>query len=336
MADLGEARMPAAPRRVLVTGATGFVGRAVCAALAEAGIPFVAAVRRPCAGMPQARVVGEISRETDWTGVLEGVDTVIHLAARVHLMRDTAADPLAAYREVNTQGTLNLARQAAAAGVRRFVFASSVKVNGEGRAVPYRADDVPAPVGAYALSKLEAERGLLALAGGAEAGMTVAIVRLPLVYGPGVGANFRRLMDLLRRGVPLPFGRVENRRSLVFVGNAADLMIRCLTHPAAGNRVWMVSDGEDLSTPALLRKVGVALGCPARLLPVPQGWLEAALRALGKGDFAQRLLGSLAVDIAGTRSALGWTPLFSVDDGMRMTAASYLSSRTGRKRVEGG
>lgn len=313
---------------VLVTGATGFVGQALVGRLAADAVPVRAAVRNPVqlAGA-QVVAVGDIGPRTDWRTALAGVDCVVHLAARVHVMREQAADPLAEFRKVNVDGTLALARQAAAAGVRRFIFISSIKVSGESTAPgrPFAADDVPAPVDPYGISKLEAERGLSALA--AETRMEVVIIRPVLVYGPGVKANFRSMMAWLRRGMPLPLGAIHNQRSLVALDNLVDMIVTCLDHPAAAGQVFLVSDGEDLSTTGLLRRMGVALGKPARLLPVPATWLGGAARLLGRGDVAQRLCGSLQVDIEKTRRLLGWTPPVTVDEALRKTARHFLAQR---------
>lgn len=322
-------------RPVLVTGAAGFVGSALIDRLRSDGVPAVAAVRR---SPPQSAsvhpvvggrivAVGDMGPDTDWRGALAGVDCVVHLAARVHVMRDRAADPLAEFRKVNVDGTLALARQAAAAGVRRFIFVSSIKVNGESTAPgrPFAADDAPAPVDAYGISKLEAERSLFALAAGTD--MQIVIIRPVLVYGPGVKANLRSMMVWLSRGVPLPLGAIDNRRSLVALDNLVDLIMTCLDHPAAAGQVFLVSDGEDMSTTELLRRMGAALGRPARLLPVPAGWLNGAARLLGKRDLAVRLCGSLQVDIEKTRDALGWSPPVTVDEALRATACHFLTQR---------
>lgn len=303
---------------ILVTGASGFVGRSLCPALETAGYA-VRAVGRD--------VVGDISPATDWTPHLDGVDTVIHLAARAHVMSDIAAEPLEAYRHVNTGGTLNLARQAAAHGVRRMIFISSIKVNGEqtspGR--PFTAHDTPAPNDPYGVSKLEAESGLRALA--AEAPLEVVIIRPPLVYGPGVKANFLSMMRWLDRGIPLPLGAVNNRRSMVNVDNLVDLIITCIHHPAAAGQVFLASDGEDLSTTALLRRLGAALGKQARLIPVPTQVIAFAARLLGRQAITQRLFGSLQVDSSLAQTLLNWQPLVSVDEGLRRTAAHFLTAR---------
>lgn len=263
----------------------------------------------------------------DWAAALVDVDVVIHCAARVHVMHDAARDPLSEFRRVNVNGTLALASQALAAGVRRFVFVSSIKVNGErnvqGRA--FCADDAPAPVDPYGVSKLEAEQGLLRLAG--ETGLEVVVVRPPLVYGPGVKANFLRMLNWLQRGVPLPFGSLNNRRSFVAVDNLADLLIVCCRSGAAAGQVFLASDGDDLSTAELLRRLGKAIGRPARLVPVPATWLDAAFGLLGKQELAQRLCGSLRVDVEKTRQLLGWSPVIGVDEALARTASHYLTQR---------
>ena len=312
---------------ILVTGATGFVGNAVVQRLLaeDASRRVVVAVRRDNQQWPErvlSRVTGDLEPSTDWSHALEGVSAVVHCAARVHVMADTAANPLDEFRRVNVQGTLNLARQAAAAGVRRFVFVSSIKVNGEASQSghPFTADDVPAPLDDYGVSKMEAENGLREIAG--QTGMEVVIIRPPLVYGPEVKANFAAMMRWLRRGIPLPLGAIHNQRSLVALDNLVDLIVTCLTHPAAANQTFLVSDGEDVSTTELLRRMGQAMGRPARLIPVPASWLKLAATLVGKPDVAQRLCGSLQVDIEKTRRLLGWTPPLSLDEGLRRAAGS--------------
>jgi UDP-glucose 4-epimerase len=266
--------------------------------------------------------MGDLEPSTDWTVALEGVAVVVHCAARVHVMADTATNPLEEFRRVNVQGTLNLAQQAAAAGVRRFVFVSSIKVNGEATQLGclFTADDAPAPLDAYGVSKMEAEQGLREIA--LQTGMEVVIIRPPLVYGPGVKANFAAMMRWLRRGVPLPLGAIHNQRSLVALDNLVDLIVVCLTHPAAANQTFLVSDGEDVSTTGLLRRMGQALGHPARLIPVPVSWLKLAAALVGKQDVAQRLCGSLQVDIEKTQRLLGWAPPLSLDEGLRRAAGN--------------
>lgn len=309
---------------VLVTGATGFIGRALHARLIAMGIPVRAASRQPAPGHTS---VGALDGSTDWSAALAGVDVVVHLAARVHVMRDTEVDPLAAFRKSNVEATLNLARQAAKGGVRRFVFISSIKVNGERSTsgAPFTADDVVMPVDAYAVSKREAEVGLLRLA--EETGMSVVIIRPPLVYGPGVKANFEAMMRWLIRGVPLPLGAIHNRRSLVALDNLVDLIVTCIDHPAAANRVFLAGDGEDLSTTELLRRLAAALGAPARLVPVPAPLLELVASLLGRQAVAQRLCGDLQVDISKARQLLGWVPPMTVEEGLRRTAQHFLEQR---------
>ena len=324
--------------RTLVTGATGFVGTALVDRLVGAGrFDVRAAVRHKVSRLPvevESVVVGDLTPDTVWQQALAGVETIVHLAARVHVMRDAAADPLAEFRWVNVRGTLNLARQAAAAGVRRFVFLSSVKVNGEGTLTPnsspggrgrvYKESDPPAPQDAYGISKHEAELGLREIA--AETGMGVVIIRSPLVYGPGVKANFQALMRAVARGIPLPLGAIHNRRSLVALGNLVDFILTCIEHPAAANETFLVSDGEDLSTTELIRRLARAMGRPARLIPVPTTVLMAGATLLGKRKVAARLCGSLQVDITKTRTRLNWSPPVTVDDALRATARHFLDS----------
>ncbi|MBT0962328.1 SDR family oxidoreductase [Denitromonas sp. IR12] len=315
--------------RVLVTGASGFVGQAVIRRLQrDEGVAVRGAFRTlPASAFDgiETSPVGDLGPHTDWRGALVDVDLVVHCAARVHVMHDTEADPLAAYRRSNVEGTLHLARSAVAAGCRRFVFISSIKVNGEATVPgePFSEASAPAPLDPYGVSKLEAEQGLFALA--EETGLEVVVVRPPLVYGPGVKANFRSMMRWLQRGVPLPFGAIDNRRSLVGLDNLADLVVCCATHPAAANQVFLAGDGEDLSTSELLRRVARALGRPARLLPVPAAWMSAAARLVGRQALATRLCGSLQVDTSKARTVLGWQPPDTVDEGLRKTAVDFLA-----------
>jgi len=317
--------------RVLLTGATGFIGAGITKRISElTNLQLLAAVRQQVYSFPDgvtAVPVADLASDTDWREALVGIDVVIHSAARVHVMIDEAADSLAEYRRVNVAGTLNLARQAADAGVKRFVFISSIKVNGEGTPLgrSFKADDVPAPVDPYGISKLEAERGLLALAH--ETGLEVVIIRPVLVYGPGVKANFLSMMSWLQRRIPLPLGAIHNKRSMVALDNLVDLIVTCIDHPRAANQVFLVSDGEDLSTTELLRRTGQVLGRPARLLPVPESLLKLVARLLGKPGIAQRLCGSLQVDISKTRTLLGWTPPVTVDDALIKTARYFQDRR---------
>ncbi|MGH8601222.1 MAG: UDP-glucose 4-epimerase family protein [Gammaproteobacteria bacterium] len=314
--------------RVLLTGASGFVGRALLERMSAMGsFELIAALRRPVTDLPEAAVgvhVAGLEDDSGWQAALDGVETVIHTAARVHVMNDKVSDPLAEFRKVNVEGTLSLARQAAAVGVRRFIFTSSIKVNGEGTLLgkPYFADNEAAPGDPYGISKLEAEQGLRALA--AKTGMEVVIIRPPLVYGPGVKANFLSMMRWLHRGIPLPLGAIPNKRSLVALDNLVDLIVTCIDHPAAANQTFLVSDGEDLSTSQLLRRMGQALGKPARLLPVPAWMLESGATLLGRKAVAQRLCGSLQLDISKTHELLSWFPPVSVDEALRKTAEHFL------------
>ncbi|MDO9150502.1 MAG: SDR family oxidoreductase [Methylotenera sp.] len=308
--------------KLLITGATGFVGGSLIGAIQNTNHQVCSAVRRISANSQQADVVsvGDINANTNWQHALTGVDVVIHLAARVHVMHEFEADPLTEFRQVNVQGTLNLARQAVKTGVKRFIFVSSIKVNGEQTQLgqPFTALDTPSPQDAYGISKYEAEQGLLALA--KETGLEVVIIRPPLIYGAGVKANFASMMRIVQRGIPLPFGAIDNKRSLVYVGNLVSLMIKCIDHPAAVNRVFLVSDGHDISTTELLQACAVALGVKPRLLPVPQKMIEVGAALVGKKAVAQRLCGNLQVDIEHTRRLLGWEPPVTVAEGLNAVA----------------
>lgn len=303
-----------------VTGGSGFVGRAVVAAFAACGRPIRLALRQPWTGAALPDLVRPVQHalETDASAaaLLHGCASVLHLAARAHVLYETAADATAAYRTTNTFGTLRLAQQAADAGVRRFVYVSSVKVHGESTAAgrPWTEDTPPEPQGAYALSKWEAEQGLAGIA--LRTGMEVVVVRPPLVYGAGAKANFAALIQALARGWPLPLGAIHNQRSLVGIDNLVDLLRLCLDHPAAANEVFLVSDGEDIATPQLVRRLAAAMGRPARLLPIPPTLLMAGGRALGRGAAVQRLCGNLQIDITKARTRLGWSPPVPLDEGL--------------------
>lgn len=314
--------------KILVTGANGFVGRQVVHDLAMRGREVVQAVRRVTG--PGQVAVGDLSGATDWRAALAGCDAVIHLAARVHVMQDRSKDALAEFRKVNVIASVELARQAIAAGINRFVYVSSVKVNGEstfGKA--YTPFDPPAPQDPYGISKLEAENALRALTKDSE--MRLVVVRSPLVYGPGVRANFLRLMQLVGSGVPLPFGALRNKRSMVSVGNLSDLLITCATHPAAAGQVFLVSDESDASTPELVRRIGEALKKKPCLLPIPAPLLKFGAQLLGASSAADRLLGSLQVDISHTKQTLGWKPVETQQQAIAATVRAFLASRKDRQ-----
>jgi nucleoside-diphosphate-sugar epimerase len=316
--------------RVVVTGSTGFVGRALCEALAASGNVVRAVLRNDVPtprGAAERTVVGEISSRTDWKQALAGASAVVHLAARVHVMHDGPSNT-DAYMETNALGTLRLAEQCIEAGVRRLVFLSSIKVNGEEEgARAYTALDQPQPQDAYARSKWFAERQLLDMA--ARTALEVVIVRPPLVHGPGVRANFLRLLRWIDRGVPLPLGAVRNRRSLVSLANLCDFLGHVLIHPAASSRVWLTSDEESLSTPELIRRIATHMSRSPRLLPVPPLLLKAAGVLTGRSAEIARLCGSLTVDISPARSELGWSPPVSADGGLARTVEWYLREGAG-------
>jgi len=308
---------------VLVTGADGFIGARLCRTLEAGGYSARRAVRRVRgAATPAVLAVGEVHGETDWSAALAGAECVVHLAARTHVLEETAPDPLAEYRRVNVAGTRALARQAAAAGVRRLVFVSSIKVNGERTGErPYAEDDAPRPEDAYGISKQEAERELGEVA--AETGLESVVLRPPLVYGPGVKGNFLRLLNLVARGVPLPFAALDNRRSLIGAGNLCDAIRAALAAPQADGRTYLVSDGEDTSTPGLMRALALALEVKPRLFPCPPAVLRALAAALGRSGEAARLTGSLQVDASRIRRELAWQPPQALAQGLAETARWY-------------
>lgn len=313
--------------QILVTGAGGFIGKRLCQVLAEKGQEVIRVGRG--ISSPSSFDVGDIGPDTDWQLMLAKSQVVVHLAARVHVMQDTVADPMAEFRRINVESTLNLARQAAAAGIERFVFVSSVKVNGESASasLPFREDDAPAPQDDYALSKYKAELALGKLA--QDTGLEIVIVRPPLVYGPGVKGNFATLVSWICKEIPLPLGGVRNRRSLIALENLVDFLALCADRdlsPQAAGQIFLVADGADLSTPELLRKVAHAYGKKSRLVPIPECWLRLAARLLSKSAAADRLLGSLVVDASKARRLLGWHPIVTTDQQLQYMANDATNS----------
>lgn len=313
--------------KTLLTGSTGFIGFALTQYLQQQNYSLTATVRCITKTLPatiQQVPIGDLLPNTTWTNVLNDVDTIIHLAARTHILKEQSADPLDAFRKTNTLATINLAQQAAEAGVRRFIFISSIGVNGNQTFnTPFTAENNPSPKEPYAISKYEAEIGLREIA--SQTGMEIVIIRPPLVYGPNAPGNFARFIKAATSGLPLPLGNIHNQRSLVALDNLIDLITLCIDHPAAANQTFLVSDGEDLSTTDLLHRLGSALNKPARLLPVPQVMLTTALHLLGKEAIAQRLCGNLQVDISKTRDLLGWQPIIRVDEALQKTAQAWLA-----------
>ena len=317
--------------KLLLTGSTGFLGRALSGYLVnDSKYKIVLALRHELSKSIvdcESIVVGDIEAATDWKQALTSVDVVIHTAARAHIMNDTVADPLAEFRKVNTAGTLKLARQAAEAGIKRFVFISTVKVNGEMTLLnhPFSPEDSFIPNDPYSLSKYEAEQGLLALA--EEVGMEMVIIRPPLIYGPGVKANFLSMMKWIQKGMPLPFGSIHNKRSLVALDNLVSFIIHCIDHPKAANEVFLISDGEDVSTPELIQQVAKSFGKKALLLPVPVILMTFVAQLLGKRDMASRLFGSLQVDSSKARELLSWKPVITMEEQLKKTAIAYLNEK---------
>jgi nucleoside-diphosphate-sugar epimerase len=314
--------------KILITGASGFLGKSLSEELSDKKIDFVSVYRRKEVVAEQCFLIDNIDSKTDWSSAFCDIDVVIHCAARVHVMNDTELEPLAVFREVNTAGTLNLAKQAAEAGVKRFIFISSIKVNGECTLLnnPFRANDDMAPQDPYGISKAEAEQGLIDIA--KETGMEIVIIRPPLVYGPGVKANFAAMMKLASLGIPLPLGAVtNNRRSLVYVDNLVDLIITCISHPKAANQTFLVSDDDDLSTTRMIKELGTALGKKGWLLPIPVILFEILGKLTGKSAIIDRLCGSLQVDMSKTRELLDWQAPVCVKDAFAKTASHFMLNR---------
>ena len=315
-------------KRVLITGADGFTGKSLCSFLAGTGVVVRAAVRgksmdAPPAGAESAVPVGDIGPETDWSNALEGVDAVVHLAARNHVLREKEPDPGAEFRRINLQGTIRLAESAAAAGVGRLVFLSTLHVLGhQSGANPFGPGDPPAPPNPYAQSKWEAERSLMRIA--ADTGMEAVIIRPPLVYGPGVKANFLRLLNLVHRGFPLPLAGVKNRRSFVGISNLTGFVETCLFHPSAAGGTFHVSDGEDISTPELIGRLALLMSRSSRLVHLPPSLLGAAAGLAGRGHAWRQLTGTLTTDIGKSRQMLSWNPPCSLEDGLKDTVRWFL------------
>ncbi|MEZ9699210.1 UDP-glucose 4-epimerase family protein [Vibrio sp. 10N.261.46.E12] len=312
--------------KLLVTGSTGFVGSRFAKLAQECQWEVLPVVRKAAQIQPNSLVVSSIDSSTDWSGAFDGVDCVVHCAARVHQMNESEQDALAAYREVNTLGTLTLARQAADAGVKRFVFVSSIKVNGELSELdsPFDPDLSHTPQAPYGLSKYEAEIELAQLA--KDTGLDIVIIRPPLVYGPGVKANFLSMMRLIDKGIPLPFGAIKNQRSLVYLDNLCDLILTCCEHPSAPGRTFLVSDDNDVSTTQLMQIIAQTMGKSSRLIPIPMSWIQLGASVLKKQQVAQRVCGNLQVEIGLTKDILGWKPPVTFEQGIKRTVEAYFKS----------
>lgn len=316
--------------KILVTGANGFVGSSLCRRLLAESITVHAATRSPLKTpsnhlLFNSYTTGNIDEYTNWQSALDGVDVVIHLAARVHMMQDNAVDPLSEFIKINCDATLNLAKQAAATGVRRFIFLSSIKVNGEtteGR-MPFKETDEPNPQDPYGISKLHAEEALKKVSH--DTGMELVIVRPPLVFGPGVRANFLKLLQLADRGIPLPLGQVKNQRSLIFVENLSDALLRCATQPAAAGKTYLVSDGQSFSTAELFQSISYALERRGRLLSIPVNLMRIVALLFGKTAVLDRLTQSLIVDSQKISKELNWIPPYTLNEGLKITADWYRS-----------
>lgn len=314
--------------RLLLTGASGFVGKEILSRLCNSSAYKLRTLsRRVIPDLPanvEMALIDDLSTHSDFSKELSGVKVVIHAAGRAHILDEKHQSPASAYRNVNVNATLSLANQAIKSHVKRFIYISTIKVNGESTpaGIPYTADDLPAPQDAYARSKYEAEQELLALKHSSK--MEIVIIRPPLIYGPGVKANFLSLLDAIARGVPFPLGSIRNRRSLIALDNLVDLIVTCVYHPAAANQIFLASDGDDISTPDLVRRMAQAMGRSARLLPIPPSLLILGASFLGKHNKIQRVCESLQIDIGKTRELLGWTPPISIDEGLAKVARWYI------------
>ncbi|OGL50392.1 MAG: hypothetical protein A3H37_11310 [Candidatus Schekmanbacteria bacterium RIFCSPLOWO2_02_FULL_38_14] len=319
-----------AVKKVFVTGATGFVGKMLCHSLVEKGYHVTGTVRSPgkiglLPGRMEYRIVEDIGPETEWAGALDNVDAVVYLAARVHVMHETSTNPLDEYRRVNTSGAARLFDMAVKAGVRRIIYLSTIKVNGEKtEGNSYTEDSSVCPADAYAQSKWEAEQILHGLA--LKRGIEVVIIRPPMIYGPDVGGNFLRLLNWVNRDIPLPLALVNNNRSLIYAGNLVDVIETCITNPGAAGETFLVSDGEDTSTPDLIRMIAKTMNKTARLIPLPDLLLKTAGKLMGKGPEIERLTGSLHIDSSKIRKVLDWMPPFTMAEGIRETVKWYKNS----------
>lgn len=315
--------------KVLVTGASGFVGWELCSRLHKEGNEVIGALRRGTSVLPsgvERRVVGYMNGTTQWDSSIRDVAAVIHLAARTHIIDDRSADPLAEYRRVNVEGTRRLAYEAAKAGVKRFVFLSSIKVNGERTyRDSFNENDTARPEDFYGISKYEAENVLKDVCNSSN--MEYVILRSPLVYGPKVKANFLKLMKIIDSGMPLPLGSVKNQRSLIYIGNLVDAIVKCIEHPAAANKTFLVSDGEDLSTPELIERLSDSMGVKSKLFNFPVSLLKIAAAVAGKSAEIERLTGNLTIDSTKIRTELDWIPPYSVSEGLKLTAQWYKNEK---------
>jgi nucleoside-diphosphate-sugar epimerase len=320
---------------VLITGATGLVGGHVLETARRRGLSTVAGVRgsRLPAHLGPSCLLGDISGQSDFSAALEGCRAVIHCAARAHILKETAVDPDKEFRTVNVDATLALGEQAAACGVKRFLFVSSIGVNGAQCDRPFVPEDPPAPVEPYARSKLAAEQGLQAIA--ARTGMELVVVRPVLVYGPGCRGNFARLMKLVASGIPLPFGRIEGTRSLIGVWNLADLLVSCVDAKDIAGRTLLAADGEDIALPSLLLTLGEGMGRRVRLVNVDPALLRSVAALIGRRSTYEKLVGSLRVDMTETKRLLDWEPIVSLHDGLLRTAASYNEEMARERRAQG-
>jgi nucleoside-diphosphate-sugar epimerase len=320
-------------KKILVTGANGSIGRTLCERMLGENLRVHGAVRPGKASLlpkgVEVILIDSIDGDTDWKNTFEGVNTVVHLAARVHVMKDSSSNPFAEYCKVNVNGTERLAHEAASANVKRFIYMSSVKVNGEGRPTPYNEEDIQKPQDNYSLSKWEAEKVLSNIA--EETGMEIVILRSPLVYGPRVKANFLRLLKVAERGIPLPLASIDNRRSLIYLGNVVDAIITCIKHPRANGQTYLVSDGEDISTPKLVRLISKAMGKKARLFSFPPNILKTIGKITGRSAEIERLIGSLCVDSRKIRTMLGWNPPYTLEEGIRKTVLWYKKFGKGQR-----